>query len=357
MFEAIADWIVDQETRRPYVVLGILALITVILLPGMLQLPGNIEPSIEKVLPTDLDEIETMEYMRGHFNADITYILIRPELPYTDIRNPDILRYMKTLGAKLETHDHIRSVRTPADTFETIPDSIHATRPKITPSQLVNDDYSLAVMELRADIGNDADVINTVLAGIRNDIASMDDPGVTTTVTGFSAIDKATFNYIMSDFARITGVSMALIFLVVYLAFGTLRQSLLPMSVVMLSLAWTMGIVGYLGLTITVVSMVAAAMILGLGIDFGIHIVHTYHANRNDHDPATALRHTKHELLRAMVGSSTTTMSGFLALLFGVLPAMQVLAIILALGIFNTLIGAVWLLPTITYLTDSEVPQ
>ena len=53
-----------------------------------------------------------------------------------------------------------------------------------------------------------------------------------------------------------------------------------------------------------------------------------------------------------MIGASLTTMAGFLALLFGVLPAMKTLGIILAIGIFTTLIGAIFLLPVIIYLYD-----
>ena len=57
-------------------------------------------------------------------------------------------------------------------------------------------------------------------------------------------------------------------------------KGMLPMIVVMNALVMTMGIVGYLGFTITVVSMVAAAMIMGLGIDFGIHQVYSYFEER-----------------------------------------------------------------------------
>ena len=60
------------------------------------------------------------------------------------------------------------------------------------------------------------------------------------------------------------------------------------------------------------------------------------------------------ELLRAMLGASLTTMAGFLALLFGVLPAMKTLGIILAIGIFTTLIGAIFLLPVVIYLYDRK---
>jgi hypothetical protein len=100
--------------------------------------------------------------------------------------------------------------------------------------------------------------------------------------------------------------------------------------------------------------MVAAAMIMGLGIDFGIHMVHTYFENRKKHNSEEALEETMTELLRAMLGASLTTTAGFLALLFGVLPAMKTLAVILAMGILNTLLGAIFLLPVIVYLYDKK---
>lgn len=161
----------------------------------------------------------------------------------------------------------------------------------------------------------------------------------------------------MSDFAFITMVSMALVMIVVFVTFRSIVKGFLPMIVVMTALLWTMGIVGYLGLTITVVSMVSAAMIMGLGIDFGIHVVHSFFHLKEKYGDRKgtrerALKETMQELLRAMVGASFTTISGFLALLFGVLPAMKTLGIILALGIFTTLIGAVFLLPVIVYLYD-----
>ena len=115
-----------------------------------------------------------------------------------------------------------------------------------------------------------------------------------------------------------------------------------------------MGIIGYLQLTITVVSMVAAAMIIGLGIDFAIHVSFTYYNNIEKHSKKQALIETLQELLRAMLGASLTTIAGFLALLFGILPAMKILGIILAIGIGITLISAIILLPALLSFFDAD---
>jgi predicted RND superfamily exporter protein len=363
MLEDIAERIVNAQTKKPYLfILGFLVL-GLLIAPGILRLVGNVEPSLEKVLPQDIEEVKTMNDMRTQFGADMMYLLVYAEGPVTDVRQPEFLSYIDLLAQKIRTRDHIREVTTLADQVRSanngvIPDSFLQTKESLRPNPLVsqyaNEDYSFSVIRIRSDTGASAATIKQVVGDIETDIASLEslNPGARTEITGFNAIDKATFEVIMSDFAFITLVSMALVGVVVFITFKSFLKGMLPMVVVMNALLWTMGITGYLGLTITVVSMVAAAMIMGLGIDFGIHVVHSYFELRKTKKPTIALKETMRELLRAMMGASFTTISGFLALLFGVLPAMKTLGIILAIGIFTTLIGAVFLLPVVVYLYD-----
>jgi predicted RND superfamily exporter protein len=115
----------------------------------------------------------------------------------------------------------------------------------------------------------------------------------------------------------------------------------------------TMGITGYLGITVTVVTMVAAAMILGLGIDFGIHTMHTYAHYHEKHNSRIATIKTLQELFRAQLAASMTTSAGFLALGLGVLPAMANLGVVLAIGVSTTFITATLLLPAIITISHS----
>jgi hypothetical protein len=123
----------------------------------------------------------------------------------------------------------------------------------------------------------------------------------------------------------------------------------------MVTLIWTMGITGYLQLTITVVTMVAAAMIMGLGISYGIHVVHRFYELKQDKTKGLkkVIEELQEELITALFGSSMTTSAGFLALLFGVLPAMKNLGIILGMGILITFIVAITILPTLLFITEN----
>ncbi|MDA3836090.1 MAG: MMPL family transporter [Nanoarchaeota archaeon] len=359
MIEKAAKKISILQGEKPYLFLIIFGIITLVLIPGIFNLVGNVEPSLEKVLPQNIQEVKTMNDMRSEFGADMMYIIAYPVAPIVDARNPAYLNYINLLEQRIIHHDAILKTESLAGEVkyfggETIPDSISEIKSFPLSKRFVNDDYSLSIIQIKSDTGSSSERIKDTVDAIKADIEALEEinPGVSVEITGFNAIDKATFEVIISDFGSITIVSMILVMLVVFTVFRSFIKGMMPMAVVMTSLIWTAGIAGYLNLTITVVSMVSAAMIMGLGIDFGIHVVHTYFEKRKSRNPKSALSDTLGELLRAMTGASLTTMAGFLALLFGVLPAMKTLSIILALGIFNTLLGAVFLLPVIVYLYD-----
>jgi predicted RND superfamily exporter protein len=359
MIENIANKISTMQGKKPYLFVSVFVIVTILLMPGILNLVSNVEPSLEKVLPQNIDEVKTMNDMRTQFGADMMYLIVYADHPVTDVRNPQFLSYVDALENRISTHEYVMRTSSYAGEIKAMnggvmPNSIYDIKNIETSKRFVNEDYSLVIIEIKSDTGAETEKISNLVNSIKSDIATLEisNPGSYSEVTGFNAIDKATFEVIISDFGSITMLSMALVMVIVFLTFKSFKKGWMPMSVVMVSLIWTAGIVGYLNLTLTVVSMVAAAMIMGLGIDFGIHVVHTYFEKRKKYSPKGALNETLGELLRAMIGASLTTTAGFLALLFGVLPAMKTLSIILALGILTTLLGAVFLLPAVVYLFD-----
>lgn len=363
MFEFIAGKIVSFQVKFPKRFLLVFLLLNVLFIPGIFKLTNNVEPSLEKVLPQDVPEIQTMNYMRSEFGADMIYLVVYTKDGLVDVRDPEYLRYVDILSNKILTRENVVGITSISSLAKSmnggqIPASLESSRElfSMSPQTLsfADSSYSFSVVKIQTTVGASAQIVDKLIVGINDEISFSDEfnPGTYTQVTGFPAIDRATFNVIMSDFAFITIVSMIGVGIVVFFTFKSFVRGMLPMVVVINSLIWTMGMVGYLGLTITVVSMVAAAMIMGLGIDFGIHEVHSYFEARKRMSAKKALDKVLKELLRAMVGASLTTIAGFLALLFGVLPAMKVLGVILALGILNTLIGAIFLLPVLIYIYD-----
>ncbi len=367
--ESLGRAIGDLQERRPMRFLLMALLVTLATLPGLPLLINHVEPSIEKVLPQDVEVVQTMNAMRSQYGADMMYLVLQPYRTagtVVDMRSPDVLRYEDLLAAKLRERQSILEVQTLADFVRrdnggTLPIDADETRRLIAndPASglFLGADDGVGIIHIRSDTGASAQLIRETVEAIDEDVASLtaDNPGVKVHLTGFNAIDKATFEIIIADFASITLWSFLFMLAFLFLYYkGSVRKVLLSISVIMLALIWTLGLTGYLGITITVVTMVAAAMIMALGISYGIHTVHRYSELREEHPPGESLVLMQEELLRAMLGSSLTTSAGFLALLFGVLPAMKNLGVILAMGIVITLAATVLVVPVIIRITDDD---
>jgi len=356
------------QIRRPYIFLMSLIILLLVIGPGILFLPQNIEPSIEKLMPSQTAEVKLMNEMRAEFGADMIYVVLSIKGPVQDIRNPDSLEYISALSERISLNEHILQTRSLADSIKQInnnripqekyiiDEQIRYQIPQEDIDMFTNKDFSVTYIEITTDTGAHAKTIAQVIESINNDIYLFEDlnPGFKVQLTGFSTIDKATFDVIISDFKNITGISFIAMLIFLYFYFGrNIRKTFSSVVIIMISLILTAGITGYLNLTITVMTMVAAAMIMALGISYGIHFTHTYANLRKNNNKKQSIIILQQELIRALLGSSLTTSAGFLALLFGVLPAMKILGIVLAIGIVITLLVGILFLPVIMLLLDT----
>lgn len=362
--EELGKSIAKKQIKNPaFFLIGILVVMALII-PGSVFLLENVEPSLEKVLPQNVQEVKTMNDMRSLFGADMMYLVFNIDGPINDVRNPSVIKYFDVVADKLETVDFIEEVMSISDVIKeynygTIPESQRTINDIIRISNdaqmFVNDDFSMAMIQIRSDTGANSQIINEVVNNIEDLMFTLEgsNPGVSYRITGFNAIDKATFEVIIKDFAYITMFSFSFIFIVLMFYFsGKIRKVLSSLSVILIAVLITLGITGYIGITVTVVTMVAAAMIMALGISYGINVTYEYYLLRGKYNKKNSLIHLNTELIRALSGSSLTTSAGFLALLFGIIPAMKNLGIVLAIGITVTLLVSILVLPVIVYKLD-----
>ena len=105
MFDVIAEKIVKAQLKYPKYFLIAFGIIILLLVPGIFNLVGNIEPSLEKLLPQDIQEVKTMNDMRTQFGADMIYLLVYAEDSLSDIRNPQLFTYVDLLAEKIRTRN------------------------------------------------------------------------------------------------------------------------------------------------------------------------------------------------------------------------------------------------------------
>jgi predicted RND superfamily exporter protein len=123
-----------------------------------------------------------------------------------------------------------------------------------------------------------------------------------------------------------------------------------PVIVVVL---WTYGMMAASGIPFGPVTATVAALAIGIGVPYTIHITHRYLEDRQRFDdPAAALRSTAGHTGGALVGSALTTIAGFAVLISSSLSPFQQFGIVTAYAIGFALLGSVIVLPSLLALWD-----
>ena len=105
------------------------------------------------------------------------------------------------------------------------------------------------------------------------------------------------------------------------LVFRSLVDAALALFPVTLGWLWMLGLMPPLGLHFDIANMVALPLVLGIGVDAGVHVVHRYRESRAAAGPGGHARLA--DLVEgtgaAVLVSSLTTMVGFGALIGGLM--------------------------------------
>ncbi|MFB6360177.1 MAG: MMPL family transporter, partial [Halobacteriales archaeon] len=106
----------------------------------------------------------------------------------------------------------------------------------------------------------------------------------------------------------------------------------------------------YFGIRFNAINGSILAIVIGLGIDYSVHIVHRFIDEYNDRDLDIALRRTVVGTGGALTGSMLTTVSGVGVLALALNPAVGVFGILTALSVFYAYLASLFVLPSILVL-------
>ncbi len=140
-----------------------------------------------------------------------------------------------------------------------------------------------------------------------------------------------------SAFILMSTWSVLAITLLVWLDLRSVVSTAICMACLLVSMSWTFGLLGLLGVSLNLANFFSVPMLLGFGIDSSVHVMH----RAREQGSTRAFGWTK----RAVILSAVTTAVGFGTLLFASHRGLQSLGWIMFLGSFSCLICAVMLLP------------
>src|SRR4029077_9792950 len=147
-------------------------------------------------------------------------------------------------------------------------------------------------------------------------------------------------DYLRGGMLTLGGIAVGIMVLILLLLFRV-RWRLLPLAVILVGVLWAFGLAGYLGISLTIVTIAGLPVMLGVGIDYAIQM----HARveeeavlgRADH-PVQA---TARGLCPALLVVTFDAVFAFAALHFAKVPMIRDFGLLLAVGIAVICVGSI----------------
>ncbi len=163
---------------------------------------------------------------------------------------------------------------------------------------------------------------------------------------------------IKRDLARSGGVAGVLVLILLIAYFRRLRAVPLVLVSLAAGILWTFGLVwatiGYLN----IITAFIFALLLGLGIDFSIHVISRYREERvAGHDLAAALSNTLHSLGGALGAAAATTTGTFLSLTLFDFRGFSQFGFIAGIGVMLCMVSAFVMLPALIVVAERIWPE
>jgi len=207
------------------------------------------------------------------------------------------------------------------------------------------------IIELSKEGSNFAEKIELV-SGLREITHREQRPGITFRLAGTAPLDAAFLSYSSRDLRVILPFTVMLTLLATYAVFRRLSAALMPLAVVGLACLWISGLMGALGIDITVMSSALFAFILAVGVADSIHIVSEYyHQLTGGRSVSEAVRRSLERLIVPCLFTSFTTAAGLLSLLSSDLKPIREFALLSASGTLFAFFFSITIIPALLPLS------
>ena len=133
--------------------------------------------------------------------------------------------------------------------------------------------------------------------------------------------------------------ALLVVVVILALAFRSARGVLFPLAALSMAIVWTYGALAAITPTFSVLHVAVAPVVLGLGIDYSIHLQRSYEKRRSEgSDTPEAWALALNELYLALTLTVITTVAAFLSNVVSPLPPVRSFGLALAFGVVSAFI-------------------
>jgi predicted RND superfamily exporter protein len=162
-------------------------------------------------------------------------------------------------------------------------------------------------------------------------------------LSGLPLVNEELAARFMPQFVRGLGVGSVVVIGMILLTFWNWRLVLLTLVPTVLGLLWAGGLLALVGYELDLFSVFAVITFIGIGVDYGVHLVHRYR-ERGDATRATA------ELASVILVAGAITLLGYGTLLGSSYPPLQSIGVVSVVSVVTLVAASVLVLPALLTL-------
>jgi hypothetical protein len=337
------------------------------------SLMGTAGTTQKAMLPEDIEVLNTFELIADQFAGSFSSstIAVQTEPRYAksdeirDVRDPEVLRYVDLLAERsVQFIPGVTSAESAADVIKEvnggrIPSSLRTVKSLLEQNEMarqqisnyISDDYTMSVVRLSLLEDVDADVAVEEL----REVINIDKPeGVSVELSGGPVIEVTMKELAEETMGMTSFVSFALIVLLLIIIFASIKYGLIPLLTIVFGLIWAIGVLVLAGFEITPQTSGVMAMIMGIGIDFGIQVTKRFRYELRTQKREEAMVDTLKNVFYPMCITTLAVVIGFKCLSLGKLPVMADMGTMMATGVVFCMVAALTMVPAVLVLLERE---
>lgn len=318
----------------------ILVLALVLIIPAIIGMKTTrINYDILVYLPEEVETIQGENILSEEFNMGSFTVIIVEDMNTKDIQK---------LEDKIKDLDNVEKVVGAADILgSNIPVEM---LPEDLTSKIYKDGDTAILVTFKESISSDATMKSI------EELRDLTDKQCK--ISGMSATVLDTRDLSNSEIAIYVVIAVGLCMVILQLALDSYIAPIFLLLNIGIAILYNMGTNIFLGEISYITKAISAVLQLGVTMDFAIFLYHSYKdekANFESKDEAMAYAISK--TLVSVVGSSLTTIAGFLALCSMNLTLGKDIGIVMAKGVFLGVVCVVTVLPAMLLVFDSWIEK
>lgn len=399
----------EKIYKQPWIIVLITLFITAI---AVIQLPKiETDNALDRFLSENHPSRIANNKMRDTF-GDSELIVLAIKSDKTSFFTPENFRLLQELTEKLEKVRYVNSVNSVINTdfikgtpdgMEVVPIAdgipenqkemkriirrlkswdtykrfLYSDDMKATQIVMTLDDKKTVTNQSGKLITKDVSIDDAITAvtAIENIVKKTVPKNLTYHLAGMPTVNILISKNISKDMARLLPFVIIIVLITLFLSFRQIGGIVLPLTTVVISVIWTMGLMAYLGIKLTVMGSAIPILLVAVGSAYGIHIISHYYDNYREiartHDikeeeHIRIIKQTVTKIGKPVFLAGITTMAGFGSLGFSEIVMIRNFGLFTAFGVFAAFIISVFLIPSLLLIkhrrsvkkqTQTELPE